>query len=350
MKTPTFGLFDHIEGISGTPAHQLFKDRLDFIKTADDAGFAAFHLAEHHATDLCMAPNQDVFIAAASQITKNIRLGPMVKLLPMHHPLQVIEDMCVLDQLTGGRLDYGVGRGAVPVEHAWHSQDFRLARERFVDTLGIIARSLKSGEVSSEGSKFYDFPPMPLTTGPLQEPIPFWYPGNPETAGRYGMNLMWPGPVPLEAYETYLEAWEKHKGADVRLDGPNSEPTVATTMMVALHQDEDKALEIARRGMTGLQRRTFATHRFDALILNEDEREKALGPLKAIQAGLSAAIDAGSGTPSEIAERMAQFFEPGFIDHFVMMVPVGDMTMDEARSTLELFITEVKPQLEMQPA
>jgi alkanesulfonate monooxygenase SsuD/methylene tetrahydromethanopterin reductase-like flavin-dependent oxidoreductase (luciferase family) len=81
------------------------------IKLADEAGFAGFHLAEHHGSDLCMAPNQEVFIAAASQVTKNIRLGPMVKLLPLHHPVQIIEDMCVVDQLTGGRLDFGVGRG-----------------------------------------------------------------------------------------------------------------------------------------------------------------------------------------------------------------------------------------------
>jgi alkanesulfonate monooxygenase SsuD/methylene tetrahydromethanopterin reductase-like flavin-dependent oxidoreductase (luciferase family) len=130
VKTPTFGLFDHIEGIPGDTPTKIFKDRLDFIRTADQAGFRSFHLAEHHGTDLSMAPNQDVFIAAASQITENIRLGPMVKLLPMHHPVQVVEDLCVLDHLTDGRLDYGVGRGAVPVEHAWHGGDFRSARKK----------------------------------------------------------------------------------------------------------------------------------------------------------------------------------------------------------------------------
>ena len=61
MTAPTFGIFDHIEDIPGTPTHQLFKDRLDLIKQADDAGFAGFHLAEHHGSDLCMAPNQEVF-------------------------------------------------------------------------------------------------------------------------------------------------------------------------------------------------------------------------------------------------------------------------------------------------
>src|SRR3954452_14323590 len=120
MSRPTFGIFDHIEDIPGTSTPQLLRDRLDLIKQADEAGFAGFHLAEHHGSDLCMAPNQEVFIAAASQVTTNIRLGPMVKLLPMHQPVGMIEDMAVVDNLTEGRLEYGVGRGAVPAEHAWH--------------------------------------------------------------------------------------------------------------------------------------------------------------------------------------------------------------------------------------
>ena len=70
MATPTFGIFDHIEDIPGTPTHRLFQDRLDLIKLADEAGFAGFHLAEHHGSDLCMAPNQEMFIAAASQVTE----------------------------------------------------------------------------------------------------------------------------------------------------------------------------------------------------------------------------------------------------------------------------------------
>jgi alkanesulfonate monooxygenase SsuD/methylene tetrahydromethanopterin reductase-like flavin-dependent oxidoreductase (luciferase family) len=350
VKTPTFGLFDHIEGIPGDAPRKIFMDRLDFIRQAEDAGFASFHLAEHHGTDLSMAPNQDVFVAAASQITDSIRLGPMVKLLPMHHPTQVVEDLCVLDQLTNGRLDYGVGRGAVPVEHAWHGGDFRSARERFVDYLGIIADALRSGEVSSENSEYLDFPTMPLTTRPLQETIPFYYPGNPVTAGRYGMHLVMAGPVTQDVYDAYHEAWERHKGDRIRLDGPNSEPTITTTMLIAIDEDEGKAVEIAQRGMDGLQRRTFATHRFDQLIIGPEEQEAALAPLKHIQAGLQEAVKFGAGTPSQLADRMASMLEPGLIDRLVLMTPTGDITMAESRKTLELFATEVKPQLEMQPA
>jgi alkanesulfonate monooxygenase SsuD/methylene tetrahydromethanopterin reductase-like flavin-dependent oxidoreductase (luciferase family) len=159
VTTPKFAIFDHIEDIPGTPTSQLFKDRLALIKTADEAGFTGYHLAEHHGGELCMAPDQDLFIAGASQVTEQIRLGPTVKLLPMHNPARIIEDMCVLDQLTEGRLDFGVGRGAVPIEHSWFGDEWHGSREGFVDILGIIERALSSGEISSEGGHFYDFTP-----------------------------------------------------------------------------------------------------------------------------------------------------------------------------------------------
>ena len=142
MIAKKFGIFDHIEDIPGTPTSQLFKDRLTLIKMADEAGFGGYHLAEHHGSGLCMAPGQELFIAAASQVTSDIRLGPMVKLLPMHHPVRIIEDMCVLDHLTDGRLEYGVGRGAVPIEHYWFSQDWWESRDRFTDVLAIVERAL----------------------------------------------------------------------------------------------------------------------------------------------------------------------------------------------------------------
>ena len=111
MATPHFGIFDHIEGIPGTPTPQLLRERLDLVRMADEAGFTGYYIAEHHGSDLCMAPNQEMFVAAASQITSNIRMGPMVKLLPLHHPVRLIEDLCIVDNLTNGRVDFGVGRG-----------------------------------------------------------------------------------------------------------------------------------------------------------------------------------------------------------------------------------------------
>jgi alkanesulfonate monooxygenase SsuD/methylene tetrahydromethanopterin reductase-like flavin-dependent oxidoreductase (luciferase family) len=346
VAPPTFGIFDHIEDIPGTPTQRLFQDRLQLIELADEAGFESFHLAEHHGSGLCMAPNQELFIAAASQVTTNIRLGPLVKLLPLHHPVRILEDLCVADQLTGGRLDFGVGSGVAPIEHAWFGSDWTERRERFEDTLGIICRALATGEISSEDSVYHDFPTVPLATKPVQDPIPFWYPGNPATAGRHGMSLMWPGPIDQQAYDVYVEAWNRHRGDTLRVDGSDSRPRVGCTMILAIAPTESEALEIGRRGMDGLVRRAMEVHRNDRLIMSPEDCEKALGPLRAILAHVEEAVAAGSGTVEQIAERLAAMLEPGLIEHVALQLPTGDMTFDEARRTLELFASEVKPQLE----
>jgi alkanesulfonate monooxygenase SsuD/methylene tetrahydromethanopterin reductase-like flavin-dependent oxidoreductase (luciferase family) len=295
-----------------------------------------------------MAPGQEVFIAAASQITEQIRLGPMVKLLPLHNPVRIIEDMCVLDQLTEGRLEFGLGRGAVPIEHTWFGDDWHESRARFTDVLGIIERALRTGEISTEESRFYDFPSMPLQTKPFQERIPFWYPGSPQTAGRHGMSLMWPGKIDQPSYEQYVAAWHGHKDDYIRMDGPGDRPRVGYSMLLAIAPTDQEARDIARRGMEGLIRRTRECHRFDHLVLSQDECEAAQGPLRAIIANMDIAIQFGAGTPGRIAENLAMLLQDGLADYICLMFPAGDMTIDESRRTLELFVTEVQPQLAQQ--
>lgn len=346
MATPNFGIFDHIEGIPGTPTAQLLRERLDLVRMADEAGFTGYYVAEHHGSDLCMAPNQEMFIAAASQITQNIRMGPMVKLLPLHHPVRLIEDLCVVDNLTNGRFDFGVGRGVAPIEHYWFGSDWPSSTDRFEDVLGIIARALRTGEISAEGSKYYDFRTMPMSTMPVQDHIPFWYPGSPVTAGKFGLNLIWPGPISPEAYQLYVDTWNEHRGSDVRLEGPDGAPKVACTMLLAIDEQADKALDIASRGMNGLMRRTHAVHRWDAEVLGEDAADAALGPLRRILSHIDEAIQAGAGTPEQIKERLGGILEMGFTDNIILQIPTGDMTLAEAKRTMDLFCSEVKPDLE----
>lgn len=293
-----------------------------------------------------MAPNQEVFIAAASQVTKNIRLGPMVKLLPLHHPVRIIEDMCVIDNLTNGRLDFGAGRGVAPIEHYWFGSNWPESTARFVDTLGIMCDAFATGHVSSENSKFYDFPTIPMSTKPVQDPIPFWYPGSPVMAGRHGMSLMWPGPIDQATHDVYVETWHAHKGDTHRVDGPNSVPRVGITMVLAISPNESKALEIARRGLTGLLRRAHNVHRHDHDVLPEDECDAALGPLRRITDNIEAAINAGAGTASQITDRFGGLLASGLTDYIVLQIPVGDMTLAEAKDTMNVFCSEVKPALE----
>ena len=118
-----FGIFDHLDD-GGVPLGQLFEERLKLIEAYDRAGFYGYHLAEHHATPLGYAPSPGVFLSAVAQRTRQLRFGPMVYLLPLYHPLRLIEEICMLDQMSGGRFLFGVGRGISPVEVGFFGVDF----------------------------------------------------------------------------------------------------------------------------------------------------------------------------------------------------------------------------------
>jgi alkanesulfonate monooxygenase SsuD/methylene tetrahydromethanopterin reductase-like flavin-dependent oxidoreductase (luciferase family) len=108
-----FGIFDQNDR-NGLPIHKQYEGRMEIIELYDRLGFHCYHMSEHHATTLSACPSQSVFLAAAAQRTKKLRLSPLVYILPIHHPVRLAEEICMLDNLSGGRLEYGVGRGASP--------------------------------------------------------------------------------------------------------------------------------------------------------------------------------------------------------------------------------------------
>jgi len=117
-----FGAFDHLDR-NDLPLKEFYEARLKLIEAYERAGFYAYHLAEHHSTPIGLAPSPSVFLSAIAQRTKRLRFGPLVYALPVHHPLRLIEEICMLDQLSGGRLEIGFGRGSSPVEVAYYGQD-----------------------------------------------------------------------------------------------------------------------------------------------------------------------------------------------------------------------------------
>jgi alkanesulfonate monooxygenase SsuD/methylene tetrahydromethanopterin reductase-like flavin-dependent oxidoreductase (luciferase family) len=349
-----FGIFDHIEGIPGTSMYEVLRDRLELVKIADAAGFASYHVAEHHGSDLCLAPNQEIFLAAAAQATTQIHLGPMIKILPLHHPLRVIEDICLLDQLSGGRVEYGVGRGIAAIEHFWFEGDWFASHDRFEEALGLILQGLRTGRVDARNGKHYNFPPIDVTVSPYQKPNPpFWYPGNPVTAGRFGLNLIWSGPIPEEAYELYVDTWNEHRDDPIRADVPGAKPRVGSTMILGIGDTEEEGKAIAARGYMGLMRRVAHVHTFDHLALDPEQAEAALNPLaRAAQAvvapggrALLPKLTAASGTAAQVLANLREIFADGRTDCLLLQLPTGDMTFSEAKGTLERFIAEVMPGL-----
>src|ERR1700746_1871867 len=145
-----FGVFDHLDRYGGALA-DYYEDRLKIAEAYERAGFYAYHLAEHHATPLGMAPAPSVFLAAIAQRTRRPRFGPLFYPLPLHHPIRLIEEICMLDQLSGGRLDIGFGRGASPMEITLYGQDPAKAERIYGESLEIILAGLTTGRVNFQG-------------------------------------------------------------------------------------------------------------------------------------------------------------------------------------------------------
>ena len=186
MEDLKFGVFDHLDR-GGRSISELFAQRLQIVEHYDRAGFYAYHLAEHHSTPLGMAPSPNVFLSAVAQRTRTLRFGPLVYLLPLYHPLRLAEEIAMLDQLSRGRLEVGIGRGRSPIELSLYGTKVDQAQAIFDETLSILQLAFTEDRVNFAG-QHYNFRDVPVELRPLQKPHPpLWYGiGSPDSAKEFG--------------------------------------------------------------------------------------------------------------------------------------------------------------------
>ena len=191
------GLFDHVE-YGERPLATLFDERLTFAQAADEAGIYCLHVAEHHASPLNMVPAPGVYLGAVARATKRMRLGPLVYLLPLYSPLRMIEEICMLDHLSHGRFEPGVGRGVSPFELKFHKVDHDESRDIFIDAFKCVSAGLTTDSLTYTG-KYFNYENVPIVLQPLQQPHPpFWYasssPIGATWGGEHGLHFVTLGP------------------------------------------------------------------------------------------------------------------------------------------------------------
>ncbi len=129
-----FGIFDYID-MRSEPLTQTYDERMVLLQAAEAAGFYGYHVTEHHATPLSATPSPTVFLAAAARETKRIRLGALLFLLPLYHPLRLLEELLMLDNLSKGRWTSGSGaesrRSSSRLSARTSSKAIRLTRSRW---------------------------------------------------------------------------------------------------------------------------------------------------------------------------------------------------------------------------
>src|SRR5271156_4294572 len=144
------GVFDHMDR-ANVPLDQFFDDRMKLVEAYDRAGFHGYHVAEHHSTPLGVAPSPGVWLAAIAARTKQLRFGALVYLLPLYHPIKLLEELCMLDQMSHGRVMFGVGRGISPIELRYYDLNPDETPAMYAEALEVILQGLTSPTLTHEG-------------------------------------------------------------------------------------------------------------------------------------------------------------------------------------------------------
>ena len=201
------------------------------LELADRAGFYAYHLAEHHATELSTVPSPNVFLSAVAPAHARLRIGSLSYILPLYSPMRLLEEVCMLDQLSGGRLEFGLSRGSFG-EHIDTDPD--KARAMFNEELQVMLMGISTGEIDFHGQLFDSATRSPVFE-PVQTPYPpLWYPTSnldsvPWIAAN-GINAVFsvhlaPRLRRIEAMvKRYWSELEAHRGDADRLNGHVDDP------------------------------------------------------------------------------------------------------------------------------
>lgn len=331
-----FGVFDHLDR-SNLALHDFYETRLKLIATYDQAGFYAYHLAEHHATPLGMAPSPSVFLSAVAQRTRRLRFGPLVYALPLHHPLRLIEEICMLDQLSGGRLEIGFGRGSSAIEIAFYGQEPANAEPIYAEALDIVLQGLSCRVIDVRG-RFFSFNAVPVELEPLQKPHPpLWYgvhsQASAERAARRALNI-----VSLDtARETqaftdrYREVW---RAAGRQLEDI---PKMGLSRFIVIANSDDEALRCARRAYP-VWHRSF-NHLFH---LHGTTPAHPRPPDFDTIAAFGQAV---AGSPATVTAFLQSQIIEAKVNYLLGQFAFGDLSFDECLRSIDLFTAKVMPAL-----
>ncbi len=175
------------------PMLQLRSD-LKFAQQLDELGYDEFWCGEHHSTGWEVIASPELFLAAAAERTQRIRLGTGVISLPYHHPFNVAQRMVQLDHMSGGRVIFGSGPGALPSDAYTLGIDPMVQRDRQDEAIGVIKR-LFAGERVTHECDWFTLRDARLQLFPLQEEMPFAVasqvsPSGMTLAGKYGAGVL----------------------------------------------------------------------------------------------------------------------------------------------------------------
>lgn len=317
--------------------HQLFA----YVALAEELGFDSVWFAEHHFSTYGYIPNPLLMAVKVAQMTRRVRIGTAVLVLPFWHPLRVAEDIAMTDQLTDGRLEIAVARGYQPYEFERFGLTMDEARARTDETLAILLRALTEKDIAYRG-RFYDIPSTTVLPRPLQQPHPpFWLAAHtPESfaiGARLGLHAFTTNSGrPLEVLE---RTWQHFTAAQrAHNDGQRHRFGVQTQICVAPTDAEARA-EMAHFLYASRQSTNLRLGRQQ--VMGGYSRELPYDG----EPGLDDLFESRtlSGSPATVREKLAAYTRVARIDQLNCTFQLGAMQPATIMRSMRLFATEVMP-------
>lgn len=332
-----FGIFDHLDR-GDISLQDFYENRLRLVEAYDRNGFYSYHVAEHHATPLGMAPSPSVYMAAVAQRTRWLRFGPLVYTLPLYHPIRLTEEICMLDQMSHGRLQLGIGRGISPIENAYYGLKPEEAKPMYEECWQIIRQGLATQRVDFHG-KFYTFKNVPISLEPVQRPHPpLWYgvstPDVVEWPARQGIHAITnnASPVARQITDGYRAVW-RSLGKDEK-----DLPKLGMTRFLVIADTDEQAIDAGRQAY----RRWYSSfmhlwklHGRDPVIVSFPEEID----------GLLADGRAVCGSAESVTENLRKQTEEAGINYLMCRFAFGALPVEDSLRSVEFFARDVMPVL-----
>lgn len=329
-----------------------FQGALSQVELADQLGYASAWVTEQHFTEeFSHSSAPEVFLAAASQRTRSIRLGHGVVLMPpgYNHPARVAERIATLDLLSNGRVDFGIGNSKSRIELEGFGIDPAERQAMSLEAIEQVASMLAMDPFPGYTGRYFSMPARNVVPKPLQKPHPpLWMAasdnGTMHRAAQLGVGVLAHAfASPQEARDLVSDYYATMKQACVPI-GHSVNPNVATLLPFYCHEDEGEALRVGRAANGFL---TFAVRHYYTFGRHRPGRTSVWDTAESVSGAMGGEIPLygghAFGTPAQLTSLLRGYEDAG-VDQVILLHQAGKTADAAVRRSLELFAAEVMPQ------
>jgi len=337
--------------------HEVYSRDLSLALQAEELGFESIWSVEHHFTDYTMCPNVIQFLTYMAGATRKIQLGSMVCVLPWHDPLHVAEQVAMLDNLSGGRVIFGVGRGTGKIEFDGYRTEMATARLRFKESAELILTALETGVAEYDGELIHQ-PKVEIRPRSFKSFRGRTYAAaiSPETARimaemRVGLLI-----IPQKPWKAVEGELADYRQAYQSATGEQAPPPIVSGWTF-VDEDAGRAEEIGRNYIAKYFDSVVRHYEFDKPHLKDTpgyehhalmyDRLVAPGGLEAMEeffVGLQI-----YGTPDQVYEKIVHLQDRTYMDAYTGVFSYAGMPIEDAERSMKLFAKQVLPELQKLP-